>query len=140
MSARRPLAVAPPPPEQPADPPVTLTQAGEALRFFVRQAVRRCLAERGLASAPRYFPPGHVVYFVRAGEAIKIGFAKDVARRVRSLQTGQAQRLELLGTIPGDRQRERDLHARFYHLRIRGEWHRSDKELLDFIDAETDLP
>ena len=61
-------------------------------------------------------------YFIQAGEGglVKIGRARDVTARMRSLQTGSATRLKLLRVLYADH--ERDLHARFAPLRRHGEW------------------
>jgi hypothetical protein len=82
------------------------------------------------------------IYFIRSGNdgPIKIGRARDVARRVRTLQTASAAPLVLLGVIPGDGKVERRLHRRFAANRIRGEWFRATPELLAHIDALTRPP
>lgn len=74
------------------------------------------------------------VYFLSDGDAIKIGHASGkLERRVSGIQTGHPGELVVLGAFPADIYGEMELHARFAHLRIRGEWFRSDPELLDFI-------
>jgi Meiotically up-regulated gene 113 len=75
------------------------------------------------------------LYFIRSGHdgPVKIGRAARPAGRLRELQTGSPFPLHLLGTIPGGGHLERDLHARFNWLRIRGEWFRPDKTLLSYI-------
>jgi hypothetical protein len=77
------------------------------------------------------------IYFLRAGPdgPVKIGRARDVARRVRTLQTGSAVQLLLLGVIPGVAKLERQLHHRWRRCRIRGEWFTPSPELLTHIDA-----
>jgi hypothetical protein len=74
-----------------------------------------------------------VVYFIRAGDAIKIGRTGNMAARLRSLATASAVALELLATMPGGRQVEARLHRQWRHLHIRGEWFRADEELLRYI-------
>lgn len=49
------------------------------------------------------------VYFVRIGKHIKIGFTKDIAKRVKSFLTTAAG-VEVLLTIPGGRDLERQFH------------------------------
>jgi len=44
--------------------------------------------------------PQAYVYFIQAGSHIKIGVAKDIASRIASLQTGNANKIELLAYIP----------------------------------------
>lgn len=62
------------------------------------------------------------VYFIEAGPAIKIGWAKNPAARLLQLQTAQAEALDLIGVIPGTRYLESDLHRRLSRSRVRGEW------------------
>lgn len=77
------------------------------------------------------------VYFIAAGQnRIKIGWARNVRRRLKELQIGSHVRLSLLAAIPGGRQREAELHERFEHLRVRGEWFRADPELTAYIEEE----
>jgi hypothetical protein len=40
-----------------------------------------------------------VVYFIRAGDAIKIGYTTNLAARQRALETASAVPLELLASI-----------------------------------------
>jgi hypothetical protein len=76
---------------------------------------------------------GEVVYFLRAGDAIKIGYTTNLAARKRALETASAVPLELLASIPGDRSEEARLHREWWHLHIRGEWFHVDEELLRYI-------
>jgi Meiotically up-regulated gene 113 len=79
---------------------------------------------------PRAAPAGEVVYFVRAGDAIKIGRTAHLGARLRALATASAVPLELLAVVPGGRQLEARLHRRWRHLRLRGEWFRADEALV----------
>lgn len=74
------------------------------------------------------------VYFIEAAELglVKIGYATNVKRRFAVLQTASPVELRLLNAIASDRAGERVIHARFAHLRRRGEWFRSSGELLEF--------
>lgn len=73
-------------------------------------------------------------YFIRAGDAIKIGSAINFKRRLGSLQTSHEKSLDVLAVFSASAVDEYSTHLRFVHLRIRGEWFRADKELLQFID------
>jgi hypothetical protein len=75
------------------------------------------------------------VYFIRGGDAIKIGFTHDVVARLSALQTASSIPLELLATIDGDKAEEARQHHQWRHLHIRGEWFRADEELLRYIRA-----
>ena len=80
-----------------------------------------------------------VVYFMQAeiGGPIKIGFAGNVERRRAGLQTAQAYPIKILATIPGNRFTEQRILEQFRHLRLNGEWHRPEVELMTFIAAFT---
>lgn len=81
-------------------------------------------------------PPKEWVYFVQQGAdgPIKIGYSKDPVARFVSLQTGSAVQHRYLGNIPGTRETERTLHARFWGAHVRGEWFDPTPELLAYID------
>jgi hypothetical protein len=91
---------------------------------------------------PQTATDGEVVYFIRAGDAIKIGYTTNLAARKRALETASAASLELLGAVPGDRGEEARLHREWWHLHIRGEWFQADGELLRYIREQVngDLP
>ena len=78
-----------------------------------------------------------MLYFVKAEGVghIKIGFVEgvDATKRLCELQVGSPVRLTLLGTQPGDRAAEMDLHRRFASACVHGEWFQPVEELLDLI-------
>jgi hypothetical protein len=49
------------------------------------------------------------------------------------MQTDNASRLEVIETCPGTVALEKELHRRFSHLRLTGEWFRPGEDLLRFI-------
>jgi hypothetical protein len=74
-----------------------------------------------------------VVYFVRAGDngPIKIGQAANLKNRLADLQQAHWEKLVVLASSGS--LREREVHAKFRHLRIRGEWFQPADELVSFI-------
>lgn len=64
------------------------------------------------------------VYFVNAPAigCLKIGTARDVNVRLSELRTSSPTELELVGSVKGDREMEKQLHSRFKHLRKHREW------------------
>lgn len=74
------------------------------------------------------------IYFVTDGEAIKIGFAGNVRKRIANLQISHHFPLFLLGSIPATRHEESVIHRRFVQHRLRGEWFKIHRDILDFID------
>lgn len=79
-------------------------------------------------------PKAHT-YFVRQGDAIKIGHSIDPRQRLSNLQIGLPEELEVLAIVPAEVISEGAAHAKFNHLRLRGEWFRADPELLAFIKS-----
>ncbi|MER8810457.1 GIY-YIG nuclease family protein [Mesorhizobium australicum] len=83
-----------------------------------------------------------VVYFVKSGPTIKIGYSANLPRRLRELKyirpaPGGRRPVELLGTIPGDIKVEARVHARFWHYKTSrhplSEWFLDTPELRRFI-------
>lgn len=79
--------------------------------------------------------PGFI-YFIQgqSGGPIKIGYAENVKNRIKTLQTGYFETLIILATYPGGVTQEKQLHERFNHIRLRGEWFKPEPELLELID------
>jgi hypothetical protein len=97
-----------------------------------------------------------IIYFIQCEQTkfIKIGITTDLSRRLEVLQTGNAEKLEVLAIISYPRERglsklcplpderivrayitrlERELHDKFFKFHVRGEWFKPEKELTDFI-------
>lgn len=85
----------------------------------------------------RHYKAGGNVYFIRFGEMVKIGFAINVAKRLRNLQAGSPGQFELLGAVPGTPLDELTLHRKFEKLRSTGEWFKADPALLNYIHTAT---
>lgn len=88
-------------------------------------------------------PPCYIYFILNYdSQAVKIGIAKNVKRRLASLQTSSPSKLELLGIIKtksvnNARKIEKLLHEKFAKNRIRGEWFKANVELLDYIKQQT---
>jgi hypothetical protein len=78
-----------------------------------------------------------VIYFARTPTgSIKIGYSLDVDARFKTLSCHLGSPTTLLCTMEGDRDSEKNMHRKFYHLRIgRTEQFRPGSDLLDFIGA-----
>lgn len=76
-----------------------------------------------------------MVYFIKniVTGRIKIGFSNTPTKRLKELQTGNDNKLVLIKTIVGGKDKEASLHEMFSHLRSNGEWFEPDDELLQFI-------
>lgn len=73
----------------------------------------------------RHARPG--VYFIAAGNEMKIGHSAHPERRLRKLQTGHPQELKLVHVIyePDERRRaalEGEMHRKFADQLVRAEW------------------
>lgn len=83
--------------------------------------------------------PSHMkdyVYFISDEDGyIKIGKASNVETRFNQLQTASRQELTVLAVKRGGHVLEGELHERFSHLRVRGEWFKGDEELLDYVEG-----
>lgn len=80
-----------------------------------------------------------MVYFLHSNamNAVKIGWTENIRTRERSIRAANPEDLVLLATIEGGRSLEKELHKKFEHLRIRGEWFRCNAELMIHIDDLT---
>lgn len=79
-----------------------------------------------------------MIYFVQCGKngPIKIGCAANVEDRVAQIQTSCPYELKLLWKIDGGMNKEAEIHERWKHEKIRGEWFRPSRSLLNFINGE----
>lgn len=77
------------------------------------------------------------VYLISDGEFCKIGIAADVAARLLGLQTANPRELRILHLIEVSNPNalEEELHIRFEHKRVRGEWFRFDDVDIQWIKS-----
>lgn len=75
------------------------------------------------------------VYLIRCGDAIKIGFSQNPWARLNSLKTGMPEEPVLVGYCSATMREERECHTRFEHLKVRREWYRDCRELLNYFSA-----
>ncbi len=74
------------------------------------------------------------VYFITAGDQVKIGFSKNPKDRARAYQTTSPVPVTLAGVIEdGDEMLESILHQRFYENRTHGEWFNLTDEISELI-------
>lgn len=74
-------------------------------------------------SEPRWQDAGFVYCIVHhERQAVKIGFSRDPALRLKQLQVGCADQLDMPQTIPGDRALETAFHRFLKARRPKGEW------------------
>ncbi len=75
------------------------------------------------------------IYVVAAGDAVKIGWAANPERRLAELNVGTPYAHSLVGFIPGEKIRERELHRKFRPWRVRGEWYHNKDDVADFSSS-----
>lgn len=75
------------------------------------------------------------IYFMDNGSGqVKIGTTTGpVGSRKADLQTGSAQRLNVLGVMPGTKLNEKGLHEAFRRLQVSGEWFTAASPLMNYI-------
>lgn len=87
------------------------------------------------------------VYFMRCEQFVKIGISYNPDTRLRQIRKGGGtsfpRRLdiasaELITTESGGLEREKELHAKFAHLRHTGEWFTEAPELTKYIESLTE--
>src|SRR4051812_36646270 len=78
-----------------------------------------------------------MVYFGsgKTSRAVKIGYTEgEPERRLRALQTGSPERLELVAVVDADREFEQGLHHHLRAHRNHGEWFAPVPEVLEIVD------
>lgn len=95
--------------------------------LFVQFHVQEWL--KGVKKIPRW------VYFFRdSRNRIKIGISANVNDRMKGIQSGLGEGLVLLGVLPdASEELEKEMHAKFAHLRLGGEWFEPGEDLLAYI-------
>jgi hypothetical protein len=73
------------------------------------------------------------LYFIRCGDAVKIGISSDPNARIETLATGAPGKLFLLAKFSNLGARENECHKRLNHLHIHREWFRYTNEVDDLI-------
>lgn len=69
----------------------------------------------------------------------KIGFSNNPDARLKQLQTGNPYPLELISTIEGSIIDEKNLHNKFAHLSIQGEWFEYNEEIKTYFGVNEDV-
>jgi hypothetical protein len=103
---------------------------GEEITLDVARAVMRTFTEyhARLQREAEQKHQGAVVYYMRLGDMVKIGWTTDLATRRQDVNPQ-----EVLATEPGDMKLERQRHQQFADLRVHGEWFRLEPPLTEWI-------
>ncbi|MEQ8969764.1 MAG: GIY-YIG nuclease family protein [Coleofasciculus sp. C1-SOL-03] len=83
----------------------------------------------------------HFIYFIlnEDSNAIKIGRAKDLTKRMNALQTSSPAKLRLIKSVQVEGRKEaheleKSLHKQFNEIRLAGEWFKAEPSLLGYIN------
>ena len=76
-----------------------------------------------------------MIYFIKQGDYVKIGFTSRFKKRFQQLQVSSPIKLEVLGLIKGDKVDEKNYHDAFKHISSNGEWFFYNDEIERFVDA-----
>jgi len=105
--------------------PITNAQVAAEFRRQSERAAAEARA-RSRATAPGW------IYYLRIGDRIKIGYSRDVKRRMRAYPPDS----KLLAVHPGTPQMETEMHQRFAGSRAAGrEWFNETVDLREHIAA-----
>jgi len=83
-----------------------------------------------------------MVYFIQASDErgfIKIGYSRDVYKRLSALQCGSPVGLVILGVIHGSYGTEAAIHKLLKKYRIHSEWFLPSKLVLHYISVLLDV-
>ena len=75
-----------------------------------------------------------MIYFIKQGDYVKIGFTNRFKTRLSQLQVSSPIKLEVLAIVDGDKNDELKFHNQFKHIASNGEWFMYCDELKSFID------
>lgn len=92
--------------------------------------------------APKPKPTGYV-YFLRAGNVVKIGFTTNLRQRWAALRIANPETTFICHFVKGTQRTEREFHKRFSEYRVRGEWFDIRGRLAKYLERyiyPVDLP
>lgn len=85
--------------------------------------------------------PGEGVYFLKCGELVefvKIGWTKNLGRRIECIQVSNPQKVTLLlFDTQLSRKYEKRLHKKFYQFHKQGEWFVLSEEIKAYIESRS---
>lgn len=77
------------------------------------------------------------LYFIKAGDNVKIGTSSNVDRRAKQIQTGNPNKVEKLAEFEGFAEREAGIHKELSDIHVNGEWFKFGEKIKWVIDALT---
>jgi hypothetical protein len=98
-----------------------MSSTRHANEFSEEQRSRNMALAARLRAAEKQKERGYV-YFLRAGNEVKIGFSTDPRNRQSNLRVASAGNAFIARLEEGTRETERRFHKRFAEYHVRGEW------------------
>ena len=80
-----------------------------------------------------------MIYFIKADNRIKIGYANNPIKRISNIQTSCPFILDVLFIIDGHYTKEQELHKMFITNRLNGEWFEYSDSIKNYIDTNINL-
>jgi hypothetical protein len=113
-------------------------QSGEPAKQRARAKQRGELAKQRETYRRSVHDP--IVYFIRAGDYVKIGRTHSIKTRLKELRTGCPLELQVLKTCRGGVSLEKELHDTLSAHHHRGEWFRLEGDLATFLGYKRETP
>jgi hypothetical protein len=99
------------------------------------QAATKWLESRQPHTA-KYYESSYIYVAQRRPDgAIKIGWTRDIERRLRELRKGIRSPVTLIACVPGDHAGELSLQERFAAHRVDGEWFMCEGRVAEFVES-----
>jgi hypothetical protein len=84
-----------------------------------------------------------MIYFIKAGKHIKVGYTKDVNTfkvRLSTYNTSNPFEMEIINLIDGDTKLESDILNHFIKYHCKGEWFYYNEEIINFAKNPYEIP
>lgn len=81
-----------------------------------------------------------MIYFIRSGDHIKIGYSAAPSKRLSKISSDNPLSCELLGVIEGSERKEAEIHLLFSSYRVRGEWFQACDAISKYVAENTYVP
>lgn len=84
-----------------------------------------------------------MIYFIKAGDFLKIGYTKDENTfkvRLQTYNTSNPYNIEIINLIEGDFVLEKDILNYFLDFHCKGEWFYYDKSIIEYAKAPFSVP
>lgn len=110
-----------------------ITSGQQIMQDLVKTKPNRATTAKLLRRKPEPAKVQHLcwVYFMQAGDAIKIGYSTDPQSRLTSHKTSNPD-AKFIACVPGSRTDEQSLHRKFVYHRLQGEWFRLVPEIVAY--------